>query len=122
MTQEELDNVLLQEIVAALQAKRAHQIVQLDMRPVHSSICNYMVVCSADSSPHILALVDDVEERVGAATGEYPCRTSERNDAEWVVIDYFSIMVHIFLPETRDHYKLEELWGDAPRKEYAEEE
>ena len=122
MVQEELDKILLQEIVSALQAKRGHEIVELDMRPVHSPICNYMVICHADSSPHIAALVDEVEERVGAATGEYPFRTSERANAEWVVMDYFSVMVDIFLPSTREYYNLEGLWGDAPRKEYAEED
>ena len=100
MVQEELDKILLQEIVSALQAKRGHEIVELDMRPVHSPICNYMVICHADSSPHIAALVDEVEE----------------------VMDYFSVMVHIFLPSTREYYNLEGLWGDAPRKEYAEED
>ena len=105
MVQEELDKVLLQEIVSALQAKRGQDIVELDMRHVHSPICNHKV-----------------EERVGAATGEYPFRTSERSNAEWVVMDYFSVMVHIFLPSTREYYNLEGLWGDAPRKEYAEED
>jgi len=122
MAQAGLEDTIRQEIISALQAKRGHDIIELDMRPVHSSVCDYMVICHADSSPHILALVDEVEERVGAATGEYPFRTSERANAEWVVMDYFSVMVHIFLATTREFYNLEGLWGDAPRKEYADED
>ncbi len=122
MAQAGLEDTIRQEIISALQAKRGHDIIELDMRPVHSSVCDYMIICHADSSPHILALVDEVEERVGAATGEYPFRTSERSNAEWVVMDYFSVMVHIFLAATREFYNLEGLWGDAPRKEYADED
>lgn len=122
MAQAGLEDTIRQEIISALQAKRGHDIIELDMRPVHSSVCDYMVICHADSSPHILALVDEVEERVGAATGEYPFRTSERSNAEWVVMDYFSVMVHIFLAATREFYNLEGLWGDAPRKEYSDED
>lgn len=122
MAQAGLEDTIRQEIISALQAKRGHDIIELDMRPVHSSVCDYMIICHADSSPHILALVDEVEERVGAATGEYPFRTSERANAEWVVMDYFSVMVHIFLAATREFYNLEGLWGDAPRKEYADED
>lgn len=122
MAQAGLEDTIRQEIISALQAKRGHDIIELDMRPVHSSVCDYMVICHADSSPHILALVDEVEERVGAATGEYPFRTSERANAEWVVMDYFSVMVHIFLAATREFYNLEGLWGDAPRKEYSDED
>ena len=122
MAQAGLEDTIRQEIVSALQAKRGHDIIELDMRPVHSSVCDYMIICHADSSPHILALVDEVEERVGAATGEYPFRTSERANAEWVVMDYFSVMVHIFLAATREFYNLEGLWGDAPRKEYSDED
>ena len=122
MAQAGLEDTIRQEIISALQAKRGHDIIELDMRPVHSSVCDYMVICHADSSPHILALVDEVEERVGAATGEYPFRPSERANAEWVVMDYFSVMVHIFLAATREFYNLEGLWGDAPRKEYADED
>lgn len=122
MAQAGLEDTIRQEIISALQAKRGHDIIELDMRPVHSSVCDYMIICHADSSPHILALVDEVEERVGAATGEYPFRTSERANAEWVVMDYFSVMVHIFLAATREFYNLEGLWGDAPRKEYSDED
>ena len=122
MAQAGLEDTIRQEIISSLQAKRGHDIIELDMRPVHSSVCDYMIICHADSSPHILALVDEVEERVGAATGEYPFRTSERANAEWVVMDYFSVMVHIFLAATREFYNLEGLWGDAPRKEYSDED
>lgn len=122
MAQAGLEDTIRQEIISALQAKRGHDIIELDMRPVHSSVCDYMIICHADSSPHILALVDEVEERVGAATGEYPFRTSERANAEWVVMDYFSVMVHIFLAATREFYNLEGLWGDAPCKEYSDED
>ncbi|MGP1363052.1 MAG: ribosome silencing factor [Bacteroides sp.] len=120
MRQDELDQELLQEIISALEAKCGHEIVSLDMRSANAAMCDYVVICHADSSPHITALVDEVEERVGAATGEYPFRVSERTKAEWVVMDYFSVMVHIFLAEVRTRFNLEGMWLDMPRTYYAE--
>ncbi|MBR3328550.1 MAG: ribosome silencing factor [Atopobiaceae bacterium] len=102
--------------IAALAAdeKKATNIVVLDLTSL-SDVCDFFVICSAANARMLDSVVDEVEERIKKNTGLGPLSHEGRAGASWVLLDYGSVVVHAFLPETRDYYRLERLWGDAPQ-------
>ncbi len=103
--------LLLQHCCQALDDKKAVELRVLDVSG-QSSITNYLVIATATSSPHLKALRQAVEdtledEHAPLAGVEYS------HDSGWLVVDAFELMVHLFLPEQRDHFRLESLWKDA---------
>ena len=104
--------------VAAIAAdsKKASDIVLLDLSPV-TDVCDYFLVCSGDNARQVDAIVDEVREKVSANCGVSPLSCEGREGLSWVLLDYGSVVVHVFRAETRDYYRLESLWADAPRVE-----
>ena len=97
----------------AADSKKAQDIVVLDLT-AKTDVCDYFVICSATSNPQIDAIVDEVREKVRTNCGVTAISTEGREGRNWVLIDFGSVVVHVFKPETRDFYRLEKLWGDAP--------
>ncbi len=108
-------------IVAAMQDKKAQHIVSLDLSRLDGSICDTFIICHADSTTQVGAIADGIEEATIRELGEKPRRIQGMENCLWVAVDYVDTMVHIFQTEMRDYYRLEELWGDAPRTEYDSE-
>ena len=104
--------------VAAIAAdsKKASDVVLLDLSPV-TDVCDYFLVCSGDNARQVDAIVDEVREKVSANCGVSPLSCEGREGLSWVLLDYGSVVVHVFRAETRDYYRLEALWADAPRVE-----
>lgn len=102
--------------VAALAAdsKKADDVVLLDLSPL-TDVCDYFLVCSGDNSRQVDAIVDEVREKVSANCGVSPLSCEGREGLSWVLVDYGSVVVHVFRRETREFYRLENLWGDAAR-------
>lgn len=102
--------------IAAMAAdeKKATDIVLLDLEGI-SDVCDYFLICTADNSRMLSSIVDEVEEKVKKNTGMGPLSHEGRAGASWVLLDYGSVVFHAFLPESRDYYRLERLWGDAPQ-------
>lgn len=97
--------------------QRAEDITVLDLRG-KSSIADYFVICSANSTPHLRALRRDL---VGRIKDEHHVEAYHKDgvsDSQWVVVDFVDVIVHVFHPEKREFYALEELWADAPRVEW----
>ncbi|MEN9511044.1 MAG: ribosome silencing factor [Bacteroidota bacterium] len=111
-------DILAQVVVKGMQEKKGLNIVTLDLRSVRSPMADYFVICHGTSDRQVEAIADSVEEEVRKATGEKPYHREGGNQAEWVLLDYVSVVVHVFSEEKRRFYGLEELWGDAERKEY----
>lgn len=93
--------------------KKGKQIVILDLRRISSAITDYFVICHGTSRPHIEAIAESVELYIKKKTGERPMNKEGFENAEWILIDYFDVVIHIFQETTRKFYKLEELWADA---------
>jgi len=93
--------------------KKGKQIVKLDLRNIQNSVANHFVVCHATSKPHMESIAKSVEEFVKTNTDEKPMHKEGYANAEWILIDYFDVVIHIFQEVTRRFYKLEELWADA---------
>ncbi len=100
--------------VAAADEKKATDILMLDLEGL-SDVCDYFVICTAANARMLDSVVEEIEERVRKNTGLKPLSREGRAGATWVLLDYGSVVIHAFLPEARDYYRLERLWGDAPQ-------
>ena len=102
--------------IAAVAAdeKKATDIVLLDLSGL-SDVCDYFLICSASNAHLLDAVVDGIEERVWKNAQIKPFSSEGEKGARWVLIDYGSVVVPIFDPAVRDYYRLERLWGEAPR-------
>jgi ribosome-associated protein len=97
--------------VQAAEDKKAADVIVLDLRTA-AGFTDYFVICSGTSSRQIRAIADGVIEAL-SATGEKPAHTEGYDRSEWILLDYFDFIVHVFAPETRAFYGLERLWGNA---------
>ena len=104
--------------VAAIAAdsKKASDLILLDLSS-KTDVCDYFLICTGENSRQVDAIVDEVRAKVSANCGVSPLSCEGREGLSWVLLDYGSVVVHVFKPETRDFYRLERLWGDAPRVE-----
>ena len=108
----------LDVIVEAILDKKGQNVVSLDLRKVGSSICDFFVICNADSTPNVSAIADNVEDEMIVKCKKKVVRSQGKENRFWIIQDYGDIVVHIFQTEYRNFYRLEELWSDCPRKEY----
>ncbi len=113
MTKPKVESNLVQAVIDGLLEKKGEDIKVLDMRNLEAAVANYFIICTGNSHPQVDALADSVDEFVKKSTGENPLGIEGRENSEWILIDYSDVVVHIFLPETRTFYKLENLWSDA---------
>lgn len=113
---------LIKNIVEAIQDKKGHNIVSLDLSQLEGTICDAFVICNADSTTQVDAIADGVVEALEEKLGEKPRRVEGKTNAVWVAVDYVDVMVHVFLTPLRDYYRLEQLWADAPATRYESEE
>ncbi len=97
--------------------QRAEHVTVLDLRG-KSSIADYFVICSANSTPHLRALRRDLLGRIKEEHDVEAYHKDGVSDSQWVVVDFVDVIVHVFHPEKREFYALEELWADAPRIEW----
>jgi ribosome-associated protein len=102
--------------VKAAQTKLGEGIRVLDLREL-SAFTDFFVIMNGNSSRHIAALLDAVEDEL-KASGVRPLSVEGRGSADWGLLDYGAFLVHVFSVTARDHYSLEKLWGDAPKIEY----
>lgn len=113
---------LIDNIVSAIQDKKGHNIVSLDLTELEGTICDAFVICNADSTTQVDAIADGIVEDLEEKLGEKPRRVEGKTNAAWIAIDYVDVMVHIFLTPLREYYRLEQLWADAPATRYESEE
>ena len=112
------NNISESEVLAKLAAqaidnKKGLDTVIIDLRGVQSAPANYFVICSGNVPSHVSAICDGVFETIKKATGYNPHKIEGYENAEWILMDYFDVVVHIFLKDKRDHYRLEQLWADG---------
>jgi len=106
-------NPLLPHIVGGMQEKKGKSISVIELKGIAGAICDYFVICEGNTPTQVSALAESVEAEVKKHTQESPIRVQGLQRAEWVGIDYGNVMVHIFLPEFRSFYNLDNLWDDA---------
>lgn len=104
---------LVKTITEGIKEKKGNNIVIADLSNIEGAICNYFVICNGNSPAQVEAITDSVGELVRKDAGEKPINVAGIGNDQWVAMDYSDVLVHIFLPETRNFYDLEHLWEDA---------
>jgi ribosome-associated protein len=102
--------------IKSILEKKGSEVLLLDLRKL-SPITNYFIICTATSSPHAQAICEEVYTKL-KSNHILPHHIEGMSAGQWVILDYWDFIVHIFLPQTRSYYQLESLWGDAPQKKY----
>ena len=115
MTSEELART----IAGYASDKKAADIVELDLRGV-VGYTDYFVICSGNTERQTKAIHDAIYEGMKKEHGITPRRVEGLPEARWILMDYLDVVVHIFTPEAREFYRLEQLWGEAPRRAVGE--
>ena len=104
---------LFKTILRAIQEKKGEHIVSLDLRKIPEAVSDFFIICEATSTTQVKAIAEHVEYLVKEECDESPYRHEGKNALQWVLVDYVNVVVHIFQPETRKFYRLEEMWSDA---------
>lgn len=109
-------DVLAKAIIKVIKQHKGKEVVSLDLREIETAICDFFIICHGTSSTHLSSIVDNVRKDVSKLLKEKPWHTEGESNKEWILMDYFDVVVHIFNQEKRDFYKLENLWADAQIK------
>lgn len=104
-------NELVSLIVNIIQSKKGHDITILNLKEL-SAMADYFIICSADATVHVKAIADEIEKKL-RKDGIKTHNREGYNTLNWVLLDYFDVIVHVFRKESREFYNLEKLWGDA---------
>jgi ribosome-associated protein len=107
---------LARHLAAIADSKKAEDLVVLDMREL-VAYTDFLAICTARSERQAKAIVDEVRLRVKREAGLLPGGVDGGGDAGWTILDYLDCVLHVFTPEARDRYGLEDLWHEAPRLE-----
>ena len=110
---EHLPEKLVDTIIEALKNLKAVDIVSVDLKNVSGAVCKYFVICNGTSNTHVSALADNVQDETLEKLKEKVWRKEGHQNAQWVLLDYADVVVHVFQKEYRDYYQLEQLWADA---------
>ena len=113
-----MNNNELKVIADAMLEKKAQDVVSLDLTSIGTAISDHFIVCNADSTPAVVAIADNVEDRMLEKCKRKVARTQGKENAFWVILDYGDIVVHVFQTPYRAFYRLEDLWADAERTVY----
>ena len=107
-------------IIKAIQDKKGENIVSLDLSKIPEAVADFFIICQANSNTQVRAIADYVEDQVREHLGEEPYKHEGFTAQQWILVDYVNIVVHVFQPETRQFYSLEDMWSDAERLEHNE--
>jgi ribosome-associated protein len=106
---------LVDAVVLGLQEKKGTNIAILDMRQLENCVTSFFVICDGDSTTHVSAVADSVEDFVLKSLKDKPIHIEGKHNAQWVLIDFVNVVVHVFQKSIREHYSIESLWADAKR-------
>ena len=104
---------LIDTIVDSITDLKGEEIKILDLREIENAFCEYFIICNGNSNTHVSAIAGAVEKKVRKETKERPWHVEGTENAQWILIDYTNVIVHIFQKQYREYYDIEGLWGDA---------
>lgn len=100
-------------IIEAIREKKGHQIVTIDLTAVENSICDCFIICHGESVTQVGAIAESVERKLKEEASIRAHHVEGLRNSQWVLIDYFDVLVHVFQQDFRSFYRLEELWADG---------
>ena len=108
----------IEVIVDAILEKKGQNVISLDLRKEGSGICDFFVICNADSTTNVSAIADNIEDQMIIKLNKKVLRSQGKENRFWIIQDYGDIVVHVFQTEYRNFYRLEDLWSDCEKKTY----
>ncbi len=111
---------LLQVVIDGIQEKKGHNLVVADLTEISDCICNYFVICQANTPTQTEAIAGSVSDMVREQLGEKAIGVCGLENGYWIAMDYGDVIVHVMLPDAREYYDLEHLWADAKITEIAD--
>ena len=112
---------LLEVIVESIKNKKGKEIVSIDLKKIDNSVCDYFVICTGDSTTQVEAIAEEIKEKSKSEAKTSVHHIEGLKNANWVLLDFMNIVVHIFLPDQRKLYHLEDLWSDGILTEFEDE-
>ncbi|MBQ3381773.1 MAG: ribosome silencing factor [Bacteroidales bacterium] len=108
----------MEVITDAILEKKGQNVISLDLRKAGGSICDFFVICNADSTTNVSAIADNIEDQMIVKLNKKVLRSQGKENRFWIIQDYGDIVVHVFQTEYRNFYRLEDLWSDCEKKTY----
>jgi ribosome-associated protein len=105
-------------IVDAIRDIKGKNIIKLDLRKLHDAPVDFFIICEGESTTQVKAISESISRKIKELVGIFPSHVEGAKQAQWILVDYFNVVVHIFHPEARKFYELEELWNDGESTEY----
>lgn len=120
MTRKETSEVnqMLKSIIHGIEEMKGEDIISLDLQKIPNAVCKYFVICSGNSTTQVGAIADSIIEQVRKDSNEKPWHSEGFENKEWILVDFVDVVVHVFLPDVRSFYGLEDLWADAELTRY----
>lgn len=110
---EEGTDQLVTQIITGIEEIKGQNVEILDLRDIENTVCDYFIICDGTSNTQVNAIVNSVQKIVSKSLKEKPWHIEGNNNAEWVLMDYVHVVVHVFQKHIREFYDIEGLWGDA---------
>jgi len=104
---------LISHIIKGIEEVKGNNIDILDLRKIENTVCDYFIICNGTSNTQVNAIVSSVQKIVSKALKDKPWHIEGSENAEWVLMDYVTVVVHVFQKHIREYYDIEGLWGDA---------
>lgn len=104
---------LIAQIIQGIEDVKGNDIEILDLRDIENTVCDYFIICNGTSNTQVNAIVNSVQKSVSKALKEKPWHVEGSDNAEWILMDYVHVVVHVFQKHIREFYDIEGLWGDA---------
>jgi ribosome-associated protein len=108
---------LIATILEGIEDVKGQHINILDLRDIENTVCDYFIVCEGTSNTQVNAIVNSVQKKVSKTLRDKPWHIEGSENAEWVLMDYVNVVVHVFQKHIREYYDIESLWGDAKMTE-----
>jgi len=106
-------DALIANIIKGIEDVKGENIQLLDLRKIENTVCDYFIVCSGNSNTQVNAISGSVQKVVAKEIKDKPWHVEGESTAEWVLLDYVNVVVHVFQKQIREYYDIESLWGDA---------
>lgn len=106
-------DLLIATILSGIEDVKGKEINLLDLRDIENTVCDYFIVCEGTSNTQVNAIVNAVQKKVSKELKDKPWHIEGQDNAEWVLMDYVNVVVHVFQKHIREYYDIESLWGDA---------
>ncbi|HPF96945.1 MAG: ribosome silencing factor [Flavobacteriaceae bacterium] len=104
---------LIATILSGIEDVKGREINILDLREIENTVCDYFIICEGTSNTQVNAIVNSIQKKVSKELKDKPWHVEGSDNAEWVLMDYVNVVVHVFQKHVRDYYDIESLWGDA---------